>query len=169
MTEIFSEENLDLHREYVRKLRLRYSILESFLPQLSGASPTDIFKLRLAKSDRYDALRLLSEIALHEIFFSSFCDRAHIRSDVLISRYGSEAACFDVLYRLSRDATHGFLVIFENGDATVVTEYPGVFRRSPPVLAIDLCEHAYFLDYTFDRERYILACLSRLNTGRIKT
>ena len=167
--EFFSEENLNLHREYVRRLRLKYSIIESSLPQLSGVPVKGILNLRLGKRDRDDALRLLAEITLHEIFFSSFAERRNARSERLARRYGSEAGYLDMLYRLTRDVTHGFLVIMENGDASVLTEYYQAFSHSVPALAVDLCEHAYFLDYAFDRERYIIACLSRLNIGKIKT
>ena len=169
MTEIFSEENLNLHREYVRRLRLKYSIIESSLPQLSGVPVKGIFNLRLGKRDRVDALRLLAEITLHEIFFSSFTEHRNKRSDLLISRYGSAAGYLDMLYRLARDVTHGFLVVGENGEASVVTEYHLAFVHSAPALAVDLCEHAYFLDYGFDRERYVLTCLSRLNLAKIIT
>ena len=169
MTEIFSEENLILHREYLRKLRLRYSILETSVPKLSGASLEDVQRLRLTQRDRADVMRLLPEIELHEIFFSSFSEQRQTRSDLIIKRFGSLGSYLDILYRSARDLDHGFLVIFEDGDYLAVTEYYRAFYHRRPQLAIDMCEHSYFLDYGFDRERYIYSCLSRLDIGKIKT
>ena len=159
---------MNLHREYVRRLRLKYSIIETSLLELSGASLEDVLKLRLAYSDRADVMRLLPEIELHGIFFSSFSELEYLRSDLLVKRFGSVAAYLDMLYRLLREASHGFLVIRQNGDCSVVTKYYRAFCCGRPVLAIDMCEHAYFLDYGFDRERYIYSCLSRLDIGKIK-
>ena len=169
MTEIFSEENLALHREYVRKLRLRYSILETSLPKLSGKSVEDVLRLRLARVDSNDVMRLLPEIQLHEIFFSSFSENGYPHSDLIVKRHGSVAAYLDMLYRLLRDVRYGFLVIRQNGDCSVITDYYRAFYSGSPMLAIDMCEHAYFLDYGFDRDRYICSCLSRLDIGKIKT
>ena len=59
ISEILSEENISLHKEYVRQMRLRYSILESDLPRLKGASVSDLPRLRLDKRDLCDALDLL--------------------------------------------------------------------------------------------------------------
>ena len=168
MTEIFSEENLALHREYVRKLRLKYSILETSLPELSGAPIETALRLRLTSVDRADVIRLLPEIELHEIFFSSLTEEKYPNSDSVVKRFGSVAAYLDMLYRLLREASHGFLIIRQNGDCSVVTKYYRAFCCGRPVLAIDMCEHAYFLDYGFDRERYIYSCLSRLDIGKIK-
>ena len=169
MTEIFSEENLALHREYVRKLRLKYSILETSLPEISGASVEDALRLRLTRVDRTDVMRLLPEIELHEIFFSSFSVDRYPHSELIVKRFGSVAAYLDMLYRIVRDVSHGFLVIRQNGDCFVVTEYYRAFIDGCPKLAIDMCEHAYFLDYGFDRERYLCSCLSRLDIEKIKT
>ena len=42
--------------------------------------------------------------------------------------------------------------------------YPAeLFAIGEPVLAVDLCEHAYFDGYTFDKERYISSALATLS------
>ena len=167
ITDFLSEENIALHKEYVRQRRLKYSILEGSVPALCGASVGCVMRLRLDRRDRADALSLLPEIVLHDIFFSSFSDVGYPRSPLLASEYGSEAAYLDGLYRLCINSTHGFLVIEKGGGASVVCDYPSAFRYADPVLALDLCEHAYFLDYGFDRERYLVSALSYFDLTKI--
>ena len=38
---------------------------------------------------------------------------------------------------------------------------------APPALAIDVSEHAYFLDYGFDKQRYIMAALPFLDLSKL--
>ncbi len=167
MTEFLSEENIALHKEYVRKKRLQFSILESSLPELRGVGAEDIFNIRLKRRDREDAIRLLSEIDLHDIFFSSFSEEKHVRSMLVTERYGSEAAFLNELYRLCKNSDYGFLIVMDGARASVVTDYPRVFMRGRPRLAIDLCEHAYLIDYGFDKERYLISCLSYLDLSKL--
>lgn len=169
ITDFLSEENITLHKEYIRQKRLKYSILESSLPSVRGASVGDLFRLKLDKRDRRDALLLLPEIVLHDVFFSSFSEERYVRSEPVSSIYGSEAKLLNELYRLSKDKSHGFLIIDSGGSASVVTDYATALRFSTPKLALDLCEHAYFLDYGFDKERYLVTALSYLNLKKITT
>lgn len=167
ISEILSEENISLHKEYVRQMRLRYSILESDLPRLKGASVSDLPRLRLDKRDLCDALDLLPEIVLHGIFFDSFTDKKYTRSEAVTSLYGSEANLLNELYRLSKGSRSGFLVVGRDCRASLVTDFADAFRQGDPALAVDLFEHAYFLDYGFDRDRYVLNCLSHLNLKKL--
>ena len=64
LTEILSDENIALHKEYVRQKRLKLSVIESYLPALSGVRAEDIYRLQLDKRDRDDVLALLPEITL---------------------------------------------------------------------------------------------------------
>ena len=167
ITEILSEENISLHKEYVRQMRLRYSILESDLPRLRGASVFELSRLRLDKRDLKDALELLPEIVLHDIFFDSFTDKKYTRSEAVTLRYGSEANLLNELYRLSKGARYGFLVVGRDTRASLISDYVDAFKLGDPILAVDLIEHSYFLDYGFDRDRYVLKCLSHLNLKKL--
>lgn len=167
ITDFLSDENIALHKEYLRQMRLKYSILESSIPALCGAGVGGVMRLRLERRDRDDALSLLPGIVLHEIFFTSFSAVLYPRSSVLAKKYGSEATFLNELYRLSINAAYGFLVVDRGGGASVVTDYLGAFRYADPVLALDLCEHAYFLDYGFDRERYLVSALSYFDLTKI--
>jgi superoxide dismutase len=44
-----------------------------------------------------------------------------------------------------------------------VTDY-ALGLQGKPILALDLCEHAYFGDYAFCKERYIKEALRYINT-----
>ena len=43
------------------------------------------------------------------------------------------------------------------------------FIKGEPRLAIDLCEHAYFIEYGFDKERYLEDLLRHLDLSRLKS
>ena len=165
-TEFLSEENIALHKEYVRRQRLKYSILESSLPALRGTDVLGISRLCLSKRDREDAISLLSDVTLHDVFFSSFAKEKYSRSERISRLFGSEAAFLNSLFGLCKKSDHGFLTVDKNARAKVVAEPRDAFINGSPMLAIDLFEHAYFLDYGFDRERYLVLCLSYLDLSK---
>ena len=167
ITEFLSEENIALHKEYVRQKRLKYSILQSSFPKLCDADVKELFGMRLSRRDRRDALALLPEIILHDVFFTSFCEEKYERSSLVASLYGSEAAYLNELYKLAKNSSVGFLIIGRGARFSAVTDYADALRYERPLLALDLCEHAYFLDYGFDRERYLVNALSQLDLKKI--
>ena len=169
LTEFLSEENIALHKEYVRQLRLKFSIFESSIPALQGVGTEEISRLRLPKRDRDDALEFMSEISLHDIFFSSFLHEKYVKNESISRAFGSEAAYLNVLFQLCKNADCGFLTIAKNGDPSLVSSPREAFRHGAPILCIDLFEHAYFLDYGFDRERYLVLCLSHLDLTKLKS
>lgn len=170
MIEFLSEENIALHTEYIRQKRLKYSIIEGSIPVLSGADVRDIYRLKISARDRKDAVVLLSEIRLHDIFFSSFCHSQYSHSASVSKAFGSEAELLNRIYRKCMGASHGFVLVYVIGDKIELTstfDYGNVLRSIDPILAIDICEHAYFMDYGFDKERYLLTSLPYLDLSRI--
>ena len=167
LTEFLSEENIAMHKEYVRQKHLKYSIIESYLPCIKGARVSDVVRLGLKREDRRDVLRLLPEIVLHGVYFSSFSDRRCVRCDAVARSYGSEAAYLNLLFETVKSIETGFLAIYRDGTALAFTDPKEAFVRGEPVLAIDLAEHAYFLDYGFDRDRYLGNCLTYLDLTKL--
>ena len=167
LREFLSEENIALHKEHVRQMRLKYSVIESYLPSVKGAKVSDVFRLRLGKDDRRDVLGILPDIVLHDLYFSSFLDRRCVRCEAVARLYGSEAAYLNFLFQTAQKTDGRFLAIYRGGSALAVTDLKEAFVRAEPVLAIDLAEHAYFLDYGFDRERYLVSCLTYLDLTKI--
>ena len=132
-----SERALSLHREHLASLSARKRM---------GMQAADL-----------DAL-----IRSHEVYFSSF-RKERVRCARVTAAYGSEnafafalkeyaaakGACFLYIYPLRRFPFVGFS-----------SNERDAFRA---LLCIDLFEHAYFHDYGFDRESYLLAAISHLD------
>ena len=51
---------------------------------------------------------------------------------------------------------------------TPLDDLTGVFLKYDVRLAVDLCEHAYFYDYGFDKKSYLKAALSSLDLSKIE-
>ncbi len=165
-----TEQNIALHKDYLKKLRLRYSILEKSVPEISGAELRDIPRLKIKSTDREEALSLKSNIIAHEIYFSSFAENPS-PCPVICKEYGSERGFIYDVFKSARGRTQGFLFIaldarhrpmvyFSDTNRAVIAKYK-------PLLAIDLCEHASFLDYGFEHDRYIENACAHLNFAKI--
>ena len=170
MNRFLSEESITRHSDYVRQKRLKYSIIESSVPLLKGSDIGDIYRMKIAPCDKRDAIGLMSEIRLHDVFFSSFGIPAYPRATTVASAYGNEANFLNLIYRKCLALPHGFVLIYLFGDRIEVrecTDFASAFYRHAPALAIDVCEHAYFTDYGFDRERYLISALPYLDLTRL--
>ena len=163
-----SAENIALHKEYLKTLRLRYSVLTKSAPVLSGLDLTDIYR-RLTRSPlKDDALERLSEIRAHEIFFDSF-SKKRVSCKSLRRQFGSEESFLYELIKAAKSARSGFLFVYSGSTVRYELVGDGEYRftKAFPVLAVDICEHAYFRDYGFDRVRYIESAISCLDLGKI--
>lgn len=133
-----SAHALSLHREYLEALRAK----------------------KCMGLDAKEGLEL--KIRSHELYFSSFrtgfarCERA-------ARGYGSENAFIFALREFAEAKENCFLYVFPRN------RYPYVGFSADPrdafrsVLCVDLFEHAYFLDYGFDKNAYLHAALSHLD------
>lgn len=160
-----SEENYKIHTDYLRTLKLRYNVLEKSMPQIKGRAINEILRMKLPREDKNEILDLMSEIKAHELYFSSF-DKPYRTSKCVKEKFGSEASFLYDVYLAAKKITCGFLFIIKDlGIIKIITsrDYPSVFIKQTPVLAIDLMEHSYFIDYGFEREEYISRAVSCLN------
>ena len=168
MNEFLSEENISLHREYARKKQLEMSILESSIPGLSGASLADIRRMRLTPRDRSDALLLKAETLMHSVFFSSFSNVRYPHSEYAVRAFGSEAAFLNEVYKLALAQPYGFVAVFDTGRDIIKSVLDARdIQKAQPILAIDVCEHAYFADYGFDKQRYLISALPYLDITKL--
>lgn len=170
MDRFLSEENIALHREYIRTKRLKYSIIEDSVPALKGAELGDIYRMKITEIDRRDSLSLLSEITLHDVFFSSFAQSQYPRSHFIERMYGSEAVFLNLLYKYALGLRYGFILVYVIGGRVRIaesTDFASDLRSGVPLLAIDVCEHSYFMDYGFDKERYLLSLLPYLDISKL--
>ncbi len=103
-----------------------------------------------------------TQIRAHELYFSSF-RRERMRCERVRRGFGSENAFTYALKEYADGRAADFLYIFP------IRRYPYVGYSTDErdayraVLSIDLCEHAYFLDYGFERDSYLHAALSHLD------
>lgn len=166
-----SDANKSIHREYLRQLKLRMSIFEKSYPWIKGKNIREIARGRLKSDERDELIRIKAEVLAHEMYFSSFGE-SHGAPSVR-KEYGSEAS---FLYRLFCEAKEcsegGFLIVYIDKNKRINSysglEYYSVFDESRPCLALDLCEHAFFYDYLFEREKYIKSAISRFDLSKIE-
>ena len=162
---VLSEDALSLHKDYLKNLKLKYSVFEKSLPEISGKNIKEISRMRI--KEREELLSLIRNIKAHELYFSSF-GREFQRSNAVRDKYRSEASFLYELYEAAMRARGNFIFVsFNNGrlDYEVDSEYS--FIRSEPLLAIDLCEHAYFMDFAFGKDEYLVSIISRLNLNSL--
>ena len=170
MNKFLSEESIALHREYVRDKRLKYSIIENSVNGLKGASVADLYRIKMTDRDRRDSIALMTEIRLHEIYFLSFTDCIYSRSDAVSEIYGSEASFLNELYKKCLNQRYGFVCVYSSSGRILIDgfyDFESAFYRGEPSLAVDVCEHAYFMDYGYNRERYLLSSLPYLDIAKL--
>ncbi len=166
-----SKANKSIHKEYLRQLRLRLSIFEKSYPWIKGKNTKEIARGGLKSDERDELIRLKGEILAHEIYFSSFGESSGAPS--LRKEYGSEASfLYNLFCEAKKCRNGGFLLIYidKRGkiNSYIGNDYYKLFDECVPCLAIDLCEHAFFYDYLFEREKYIKSAISRLNLSKIE-
>ena len=149
-----SERALSLHKEYVENERLRLSVIEKTYPELSGKCVKDILRSRCG--DKIEAARLKLDIMCHERYFSSF-GKHYSQSEAVRRSYVSEATFLYELGRIAESAGEKFIFIYADYKRVKVIcgdEWTLLKINGSPII-IDLSEHSYFLDYGFEKGRYI--------------
>ena len=167
MRGFLSERNIELHCEYLENLRLKMSIFAKSGLDVVGKSLRELSRMRLG-TDREELLSLARDVYYHGLYFESF-GKGGSRAAERGRRYSSEAG---FLYELERAAMHsdgGFLLVYQDGEGAIIghSSEPPSRRAGEPRLALDLAEHAYFLDYGFDKLSYVRAALARLELSKI--
>lgn len=169
LREFLSEDNLNLHISHMKNASYKYSILEKSIKGLQDKSLYDLPYLRLCREDRDEAINLLSYIESHKCYFDSF---AHLNKKCNSVRkyFGSEEKFLYEIFETSRYETHAFLYVYLDNRRRAKIEVAApesVYIKFNPVLALDIYEHAYFLDYGFEKEKYLRAAISRLDIEKL--
>ena len=164
-----SETNKAIHKEELVRMKHRRAIFEK---SYGGDFKTlrDIRRSRIPAYERDEISRLVTDITLHDIYFSSF-GAVGCASERVRKRFGNEASFLYELYECARAADGGFLLVFSDGNGKIDyfagRDHERWTSRGIPCLAIDIEEHAYFYDYFFERDSYIKSALSELNLSKI--
>ena len=167
MEEFLSRENLDLHREYLRQQMLRYSVFEVCYPKIKDKSISELMHMRIG-DDKEKIISMKADIILHNVYFNSFGNRNEC-SKLLVQQYKSIQSFLYELYKASLEHD-GFCVIYSDGERIKFSFGEALIYKIgkiQPLLAIDLSEHAYFLDYGFNKEEYLKNAVSFLNLKKI--
>ena len=165
-----TEENIRKHIDYVNTLKLRLSILEKSFPQLVGVNISDLARINLPPDAKADALNLMWEIISHVAYFGSFTPepcKAGVAKSFGISR---ERLIYDI-YIMGMEKNQGFIYLFLDKCGRIklhfACRYDGAFDKYQPILAIDICEHSYFSDYGFNKDKYLRGSLNHLDISKL--
>ena len=164
-----SERNIEMHREYLNGLILKYRIFEKSYPELSGCNIDGIYKAKIPFSERIEAANLYSEILAHKTYFSSFGNR-NSKSERIKNEFGSVAQFLYEIREHSKHSEHGFLLIYDDKGKLGIycgAQYEKILRFKKVLLALDLCEHAYFYDYGFKKDEYVLSAISHFDLNKV--
>ena len=134
-----------------------------------GKTPLEIASLDISRDVKNEILPRFISIKSHETYFSSF---ASVPTPCpLLKKHFSSAASFRFdLLCAAREADCEFLFVFVERSRPVIRfsrDTRGAFLTREPVLALDLSEHAYFLDYRFNREEYLRRAIEHLDLQRL--
>ena len=158
-----SEDNLKLHLEYLNDLKLKLSVFSKSYPEFSGGDITRIKRSRIDKTLKTQVIALISEIKSHECYFDSFCISPKAYKQ--IRRYfSSEDGFVYEIFLAARSSNGNFVYVYSDkkGSPIISDSY-----HENPVFAIDISEHAYFLDYGFSRDEYLRRALGYLNLEKL--
>ena len=163
-----SEENITIHKRELELMRSRLAIYEKSLPEIVGADLRRIRGMRIDADYKQKILGLKRYIMLHEVYFSSFSDKVPYPRGVK-KYYPSRESLLFQCKEMMLGAKHGFLCLFKTDGRpkiTILTE-DSESLFTAPTLAVDISEHAYFLDYIFERDRYFTASLEKLKLNML--
>lgn len=164
-----TKDNIDEHLSHFRTQRLKYSILEKSIPEIKGKTVREIYRMRLKQEIKSEVLPCINSIVCHKIYFSSFCKNPAPCARIREFYISDDSFLYEIL-ELGRRYDCGFILVgYGTHDKPYMTVYQDFSDYIPEgvVLALDLCEHAYFLDYRFEKERYLKAALARLDRGKL--
>ena len=169
MRGFLSEDTINLHLGQYMKERCKCSIFEKSIPEVKGKTIRDIIEMPMRGALKEELLECFIAAKSHELYFSSFCTRRKACSEIK-KYYSSEAAFLFECSEKAKRLDSGFLYVIKDrgGAPRAVAEDELRFGRGfSPCLALDMSEHAYFLDYRFAKERYIAAALAHLDLSEI--
>lgn len=162
------EEHVGLYQGYVKNFNA-ISDLMSDLMSDSTKNAHAIAELVRRRSFEFDGMRL------HEIYFSQFEQGAHALqggalAQALAAQFGSKEAAIAQLKQTALMRGPGWAILYFDPEATRFhigfsgEQHQGHFVTLPVILALDVWEHAFLLDYGAQgKAKYVDAFFNNLN------
>ena len=170
MNAFLSETNIKKHLEYLKNLRLKYSILIKSIPELCEKEIYELPRLNIDRQAKQEAISLLWEIKSHELFFNSFIGDNLEHRERLYRKTSIDRLIYDI-FSFAKDKCNCFIYCYNDERKCLKLKhsnvYDGAFIKYNPVLCIDLYEHCYFNDYGFKKESYLRSMLSWLDIYKL--
>lgn len=155
------------HKEHLRELRHKASILKKSGVDFEKAAKGERCRVLLSKKERSEIEKLLHDIKMHEIYFSSF-GQSFIPCQKIKQRFGSENNFAYLISRYAEQMNDGFLCVWSDRRGKIAFSDSRELAKDAEIfLAIDLYEHAYFKDYGFKKNAYVRAALAHFDFSRI--
>lgn len=164
-----TEESIREHLGYLKHLKAKLSINEKSIPKLKGKTTRDILSMRIPRALSREMCEIKNRILSHEIYFSSFSEDRRSLDNIKRLHGTADSYRYEIFERANKSRCE-FIYITQNRGRTNITECNDI--SSPELLdgvklCIDLSEHSYFLDYRFDRERYLKSACYYLDLSRL--
>lgn len=168
-----SSENINMHCNYLKQLRLKLSIIKKSYPDI--ICENFVLKKhrplkRIPETVVYETRILFYSIKMHELFFESFTTQKR-KYPQIRQQFSSEEAFLYELYDLVKNEEYGYAFVYINEKGRIgisLTDVADIFERYKPLLVIDLYEHSYFYDYFYDKDSYYRKAIDSLDLGKIE-
>ncbi len=154
----------------MRTLNHKISVIEKSYPALFGKSPEMLLKMHLPRECEREVRELAIDYISHKTYFSSFADNDR-PCPAVKKYYSSENALLYEILELAKGSREGFIYIFSSVNSKPVIIHSekcrDAFIKHSPKLALDICEHAYFSDYGFQRDLYLRNAVARIDIAKL--
>jgi len=154
------------HRAYVEKTRLLAKEA-----RLSDTSLEQIIRYAARQESHRALFQNAAQAWNHEFYWNSMCRGGSKPTDEIARRIAADLGGFDAFAeKLAAAATgqfgSGWAWLVLNGDSLAITQTSNadtpLAHGQVPLLAIDVWEHAYYLDYQNRRSDYVKAVIHNL-------
>lgn len=177
--EAMREHHLKHHRGYVDKLNKALAPYPTLISRVGGLGALLASPKYIPLDVKKDLVNFGGGVYAHELFWDSispFSTEPYF-SSVLLSQIKKD---FGGLYELKKALLETGLAHFGSGWVWLVVTETGLrvqsldnqltplMRGHFPLLCLDLWEHAYYLDYKSDRERFLNALIGKVNWANVE-
>jgi Fe-Mn family superoxide dismutase len=166
--------HLGLYAGYVKNFNAISALIEDLLAD-PAKNALAIAELRRRHAFEFDGMRL------HELYFEQFeggpqqQDQHSLLAQALIKHWGSADAAIERIKQTGMMRGPGWSILYFNPQnkafhmGFVGEQHQGHFATLPVILALDVWEHAYLLDYgTTGKDKYIDAFLKNINWSAVE-